>query len=392
MKIEFDKKLFKYAVYISVTVISVYIVFLLLFNIKDVLRSMLSLIYSIINLLKPLLMGIVISYILYPLRKIIEFFLKDNKIFKIKNFGRRRIIAVILSYICILTVISILIWGIYFMIGGQLSNNTTLADIIFKIDTYFSSNPISPSSIKETIDNLNSPIITSLQPYILEGFNIVHKYIMRNLTQMTASIVSLGSSIATFFISLIISIYLLKDSEYFINLWNKLYYLVFRGNSLGNKINYIFNVIHEVFGKFIKGQLLEALFVGILSSIALSIAGIRYSFVIGTIAGISNMIPYVGPIVGTVIAAIIGILSGKLIKILYAVIAMLIVQQIDNHFLAPQIVGNSVGLHPVFTMMAILIGGNVGGLIGMLIAVPLAASSNVLFSSWYHTHVENSKS
>lgn len=389
MKIEFDKKLFKYAVYISITVISIYIIFLLLLNITDILRSIISLIYSIINLLKPLLIGIVIAYILYPIRKIIELFLKDNKIFKIKNFGRRRIVAVILSYICILAVISVLIWGIYFMIGGQLSNNTTIGNIIYEIDKYFSSNPLSPSSIKETIDNLNSPIINHLQPYIEQGFDLVQKYVMGNLSRMTSSIVSFGSSIATFFISLIISIYILKDSEYFITLWKKLYYLIFRGNSLGNRINYIFSVIHEVFGKFIRGQLLEALFVGLLSSIALTIAGIRYSFVIGTIAGISNMIPYVGPIVGTVIAAIMGILSGNPIKILYAVIAMLIVQQVDNHFLAPQIVGNSVGLHPVFTMMAILIGGNVAGLIGMLIAVPLAASFNVLFSSWYHNHIEN---
>ncbi len=67
---------------------------------------------------------------------------------------------------------------------------------------------------------------------------------------------------------------------------------------------------------------------------------------------------------------------------------MLIVQQIDNQLLAPQIVGNSVGLHPVFTMMAILIGGNVGGLLGMLIAVPLAASFKVLFTTWYHKHID----
>ena len=276
------------------------------------------------------------------------------------------------------------------MIGGQLSNNTTIANIISDINTYLSNTSLSPSLIKETIDNINSPIINFLQPYIVDGLNIVQRYVIENLSHMTSSLVSIGSSIASFFISFIISIYLLKDSEYFINLWNKLYYLIFRGNSLGKRLNYIFTVIHEVFGKFIKGQLLEALFVGILSSIALTIAGIRYSFVIGTIAGISNMIPYVGPIVGTIVAAIMGILSGQPIKILYAVIAMLIVQQIDNHFLAPQIVGNSVGLHPVFTMMAILIGGNIGGLIGMLIAVPLAASFNVLFSSWYHNHIENS--
>ncbi len=389
MKIEFDKKLFKYAVYIGVTVIAIYVVFLLLFNVKSIFKTVFRLFLSVMNLLRPLLIAIVIAYILYPVTKLIEDFLKDNKLFKIENFSKRRITSVILSYISVLAVVISLIWGIYFMIGGQLSNNITISNIISDINTYFTNNPFSSSSIKEAIENLNSPIINSLQPYILDGFNTVQDYIMKNFSSMTSSIVSFGSSIVTFFIAFIISIYLLKDSEYFIDIWKKLYRLIFRGNALGNKLNYIFSVIHKVFGKFIRGQFLEALSVGILSSIALSIVGIKYSFVIGAIAGISNMIPYVGPIVGTVLAAVMGLLSGSPIKILYAVIAMLIVQQIDNHLLAPQIVGNSVGLHPVFTMMAILIGGNIGGLIGMLIAVPLAASFKILFTTWYHNNIEN---
>ena len=72
-----------------------------------------------------------------------------------------------------------------------------------------------------------------------------------------------------------------------------------------------------------------------------------------------------------------------------AIIAMLVVQQIDNNFLAPKIVGQSVGLHAVFTMMAILIGGNIGGLIGMLIAVPIAASIRVIFNKWYDNYTSS---
>ena len=94
-------------------------------------------------------------------------------------------------------------------------------------------------------------------------------------------------------------------------------------------------------------------------------------------------------IVGTVLAAIMGLLSGKPIKILYAIIAMQVVQQIDNNLLAPKIVGESVGLHAVFTMLAILIGGNVGGLLGMLLAVPIAASFKVLFSNWYENYMKS---
>ena len=90
------------------------------------------------------------------------------------------------------------------------------------------------------------------------------------------------------------------------------------------------------------------------------------------------MIPYVGPIVGTVLAAIMGLLCGRPFKLIYAIIEML---------LAPKIVGESVGLHAVFTMLAIIIGGNAFGLIGMLIAVPLAASFRILFNLWYEKKI-----
>ena len=99
------------------------------------------------------------------------------------------------------------------------------------------------------------------------------------------------------------------------------------------------------------------------------------------------MIPYVGPIVGTILAVIIAILSGSPIKVIYAIIAMIVVQQIDNNLLAPKIVGDSVGLHPVFTMLAILIGANVGGFLGMLISVPLVASFKIFFNIWYDKHI-----
>ena len=250
-------------------------------------------------------------------------------------------------------------------------------------------NSFSTSSIEDTLKNLNIPFIDNLEPYIIQIVTTLQKYIMTNLGSMTSNIMSIGSSIASFFIAIIISIYILKDSEYFIALWKKLYYLIFRESHVGKNFSEIFRLINEVFSKFIRGQLLEAFCVGVLSSIALSIVGIDYAVVIGLISGICNMIPYVGPLVGTILAAVMGLLSGSPIKVIYAIIAMLIVQQIDNNLLAPKIVGDSVGLHAVFTMMAILVGGNVGGLLGMLLAVPVAASIRVLFNKWYEEYTNS---
>ncbi|MBP3916880.1 MULTISPECIES: AI-2E family transporter [unclassified Clostridium] len=389
MKIHFDKKLLKYSIYVTLTAIAIYLALTIMSNVGKIFTTTFNIIGAGLSLIKPLLIAIVIAYLLYPLTKFIENFLKTNNLYQIKNKSTRRVIAIVLSYVSIIGIVLSLLWGIYFMIGGQLSKNTTITNIISDISSYLSTNSFSTSTIENTLKNLNIPFIDTLQPYIIQIVATLQKYIMINFGAMTSNIMSIGSSIASFFVAIIISIYILKDSEYFIRLWKKLYYLIFRESRVGNKIEEIFRLVHDVFSKFIRGQLLEAFFVGALSAIALSLVGIDYAIVIGLIAGICNMIPYVGPLVGTLLAAIMGLLSGRPIKVIYAIIAMLVVQQIDNNLLAPKIVGNSVGLHAVFTMMAIIIGGNVGGLLGMLLAVPVAASIRVLFNKWYEEYTNS---
>lgn len=388
MKIEFDKKLIKYAIYISITAIIIYIAFLIIVNIGTLFGSIISIIGNLISLINPLLIGIVIAYLLHPVTKLIEKFFETNRIYKIKKASNRRVLAIFLSYLAVVMLLIGLIGGIYYMIGGQLSNNTTIINIFDYISVYLRNNSLTTASIKETLENTNLPFMNSIQPHIINTVTSIQNYLESNLGNLTSYIMSIGSSIASFFIAIVISIYLLKDSEYFINLWKKLYFIVFKKSVLGEKITYTFAIIHEVFGRYLRGQLLEAFFVGVLSAISLEIVGIKYSFVIGIISGICNMIPYVGPIVGTILAAIMGLLSGNPLNILYAIIAMLVVQQIDNHILAPKIVGDSVGLHAVFTMMAILIGGSVGGLLGMLLAVPITASVRVIFNDWYDGYIK----
>lgn len=383
MKFDFDKKLLKYSIYVTLTAIAIFLSLTIMSNIGVIFSKTIEIIKNILVLIKPLVIAIIIAYLLYPLTKFIENFLRTNNLLKIKNKGTRRVISIVSSYLLIIGIVLAVLCGIYFMIGGQLSKNITITNIITDISHYLNSSSFSASSIENTLKNLNIPFIDNLQPYIIQIVDTAQKYIISNLGAMTSNIMSIGSSIASFFIAIIISIYILKDSEYFIELWKKLYYLIFKKSRIGNKITENFIIIHDVFSRFIRGQLLEAFFVGALSAIALSIVGIDYAVVIGLIAGICNMIPYVGPLVGTVLAAIMGLLSGRPIKVIYAIIAMLIVQQVDNNLLAPKIVGNSVGLHAVFTMMAILVGGNIGGLIGMLIAVPVAASIRVIFNRWY---------
>lgn len=383
MKLDYDKKMFKYCLYIIVSVISIFIGIKVISNLGNIFGTIIDILTSFYLLIKPLFIALIIAYLLYPLRNIIEKFLGNNKVYKIKKDSRRRALAVLFSYVLILGLIVALICGIYFMIGGQLSKNTTFTNIISDVYNYFSDNKFSNASIKETIDKLDIPFIESIKPMLIEWSTKIQHYVLNNIGDMTSSIMSIGSSIVSFFIGLVISIYLLKDTEYFVDLWKKIYNIIFKQSNIGINITKGFSIIHETFSKFLRGQLFEALLVGILSSVILSLVGIDYAIIIGIISGICNMIPYIGPIVGTVLAGIMGLLSGNPIKIVYAIISMIIVQQLDNNLFAPKIVGDSVGLHPVFIMLAILIGGNIGGLFGMLLAVPLSASIKIFFNMWY---------
>lgn len=392
MKFKIDKNLLKISSYVIFTAISIYISFQIISNLGSIFNWIFSTFYNIYTLIKPLIIASIIAYIFYPLTRFIENILKNNKIYSVKNQSNRRIISIVSAYLLIIGIIIALICGIYFMIGGKLSQSTSLENIIEYIENYANNNTFNLVSVTESLENnLNLPFMDSLEPHIINLVTYIQNYIIENLGSLSSHIMSIGSSIVTFFIAFIISIYILKDSEYFLNLFKKLYYIVFRNSKAGYYTTNFFLIIHDSFSKFIRGQLLEACFVGILSAIALTIVGIDYAPVIGLISGMCNMIPYVGPIAGTILAALMALLSGNFIKIIYSVIAMIIVQQIDNHLLAPKIVGDSVGLHAVFTMLAIIVGGNVGGLFGMLLAVPLTASFRIIFNLWYDKNFENKK-
>lgn len=275
MKIEFDKKLIKYAIYISITAIIIYIAFLIIVNIGTLFGSIISIIGNLISLINPLLIGIVIAYLLHPVTKLIERFFETNRIYKIKKASNRRVLAIFLSYLAVVMLLIGLIGGIYYMIGGQLSNNTTIINIFDYISVYLRNNSLTTASIKETLENTNLPFMNSIQPHIINTVTSIQNYLESNLGNLTSYIMSIGSSIASFFIAIVISIYLLKDSEYFINLWKKLYFIVFKKSVLGEKITYTFAIIHEVFGRYLRGQLLEAFFVGVLSAISLEIVGYK---------------------------------------------------------------------------------------------------------------------
>lgn len=160
------------------------------------------------------------------------------------------------------------------------------------------------------------------------------------------------------------------------------------------------NVLHKVGNqvtKYIQGQAIDALIVGLLSALGLLIVNIvfghpiPYFFFIGMIAGIANLIPYLGPVVGAVPAIILTILNAPPnvgTVILWIAVVFILVQVIDNNIVSPMVVSKSVDMHPITVVIAVIIGGNIAGVIGMLVAVPVWGIIKVTFKeiTWGFSH------
>lgn len=153
-------------------------------------------------------------------------------------------------------------------------------------------------------------------------------------------------------------------------------------SDLGSKIG-------RTVGGFFRGQLFVALIVGVLSSLGFAIIGLKFWLVIGAIAGFTNLIPLVGPFIGGGLGFIVGTITENLGTGLKAALVAVIVQQIDNHIISPNVMKRTVQVHPVTVMLSLLAGGALAGFWGVLLGVPAVAVAKLLFSHFWTTRVLN---
>ncbi len=383
MKPKWDNEKLIICTYVVLTAAAIYIVITLLNNINHIWIFGRTLLNTAVTLLSPVLIAIAISYLLWiPVRSL------DKHLSKVFKKSHRGISVVLVYILLILGTIGVIIL-IYFMIGGKLSKAISFEQLFSSIVQYINSSnwTLDANYIQQQLSNLplTDTVKTNLATYLTQFISWLQTFFFSSITNLFSSVTNLASNVFSAFICIVLSVYLLLDREYFIELWNKFFFLCFRNSRIGKKLRKIGYTFNITFTNYIRGQLLEAFFVGLLSTIALLLLNVDYAVVIGIIAGITNMIPYVGPFIGTVLAGIMALLSGNFLLVLWVIIAMQVVQQIDNNFLQPKIIGESVELHAVFTMVAIIIGGDIAGLLGMLISVPIFASAKRLLGEWYHS-------
>lgn len=210
-------------------------------------------------------------------------------------------------------------------------------------------------------------IVTNLDQFFSKLGRNVGLIINKSITY----IISLTSNFINFILGSVISIYILKDKEYFVRNIKRLIYAIFSVKR-GNIIIDIFKQIKGTFSNFLVGKLLDSFIIGILCFIGCLLMGIKYSILISLIVGVTNMVPYFGPFIGMIPAAIVTVFYSPF-KALLVTLFIFLLQQFDGLYLGPKILGIQVGLKPFWIILSILIGGGFFGVWGMLFAVPTFA-------------------
>ena len=327
---------------------------------------------NLFDVLMPFIVGLVIAYLLYiPCRKIESCFRKNKKIKLLKHRARGLSIFTVYAIALILIII-----GINFLLP-ILANS--IIDLVSNIQNYYNSfmnniNNMPDDSIFKSdivIDLVNNFKSIDLKQYIN----------MEKLAEYAKGVINVAGKIIDFFVAIIVSIYLLLQRREIMEFIKKLGRAIFKQNTYQN-IGKYFDRSNNIFFNFLAGQLLDGVIIGIITSIAMSIIGVKYAVLLGVMIGIFNLIPYFGAIIAVIIAALITLLTGGLWQAVIMVLLVTILQQIDANIINPKILGNSLKISPLLVIFAVAVGGAYFGFWGMFLSVPVIAIIKLLISDY----------
>ena len=330
------------------------------------------------KVLEPFILGGVIAFVLNILVNKIEKYL--NKWIKNRRFKLVRFISIILS---LLIFILVIVFTAFLLIPELIENIQMLM-----------------GSVPELIGDAQNSILNLLDKYpdiqneiskmFAESGNvstIISNVLNYFITGAIGFIGSLVSSFITIFTAIIFAIYMLAQKEYLIRGTKKVLYSLLN-KKRADKLVEIGTLANKTFSKFISGQCLEAIILGGLMFIAFTISGYPYALMLAVLTAITSLIPIFGALIAMVIGAIlIGI--GDPVQAIIFVIVFQVVQQIEGNFIYPRVVGASVGLSPLWTLLAITVGGNLFGIPGILLGLPVASVLYALIKELVNGRLKN---
>lgn len=358
---------------IGLTAFLVIIGSLLFFFLIDRYHGFAAIIGKMIGILQPITIGLVIAYLMTPVVNFEERHLLPLAQQKMKDSEKAkklvRIVSVLGALIFFVLIIAVLLLMVipelYKSINGMIGTlPKQVNDFMDWLNEYVSSD----SEISSYLEIGLTKTTEFFENWAKTDFLPQTKNIM---VGVTAGVISVVKLLLNVLIGIIVSIYVLMSKEVFIGQSKKLMYALLPGKS-ANAVIHTVHKSNEIFGGFISGKLLDSLIIGILCFICLSLMKMPYTVLVSVIVGVTNIIPFFGPYLGGVPSAILILLASP-IQGVYFIIFIIILQQFDGNILGPAILGESTGLSSFWVVFAILVGGGIFGILGMIIGVPTFA-------------------
>lgn len=343
-----DKRLL-YSLYFLLIGVVLFIFLYLLVTLFPLYSTLFSFLWK---LFLPFIFACLIAYLLFPI------------IDKLHSYNVHKGFTVILIYVIFLGGTAGLIYLLYPAIVHQLRdlNNylpqliAMYEDVIYQV---YESTSLLPEAVHDQFDRLINKIESSLE-------NILGK-LVGGFTRVFDLII---------FISVVpvLIFYFLKDYTKI-----KSYLTRFIPRKYRRYVRTIMQAVDQGLGNYIRGQLLVSLFVSLMTLIIFELLQVKYALLLAIIMGLTNIIPYFGPLIGSIPAIAITITESTQL-VLLTLGATFLIQLIENNLISPYIVGKSINIHPVAIIFVLLLGGQVGGIIGMIIAVPSLTIINIIVS------------
>lgn len=223
-----------------------------------------------------------------------------------------------------------------------------------------------PPLIHETIVFFNN-----LPTYVVQ----VAPFIKLNLNTFVAQIAPIGQNVArvtlgvfsniiTLFTIIVFSFYFLLERKHVRN-----FLKTFVGETMGDRIVRIILKVEDRLGGWLRGQLFLGLIIGMSVFLGLTIIGVNYAIPLALIAGVLEIIPIIGPIIAAIPAVLVALISSPILAV-WVVVLYIIIQQIENNFIVPTVMKKTVGLPPLASLLALMIGGRLAGTVGIILAIP----------------------
>lgn len=222
---------------------------------------------------------------------------------------------------------------------------------------------------------------------ILDSIFTIARGSVSNVVSSSLEItVTIISSIINFFIGFIVACYILLQKETFAYQTKKALFSIFPKDK-AKRIIEIIKLTNNVFYHFITGQCLEALILGTMFFVVMIILQMPYALLVGVLICVTALIPIVGAFIGCFVGAFLILMVNPMQAGLF-VIVFLVLQQIEGNIIYPQVVGNSVGLPSIWVLFSVVVGGNLFGVLGMLLLIPINSVLYTLFKQWSNKQLE----